>query len=175
MNITIRCLVAACTVTFMAYLAAFGSFQQELADPAATSQLPHPDWLLQMFFQVTRYCQDADEMRGVFWLPVSILLVMALLPLIDRIMPIGKNLLKWLTLLCSLALVVGWGALTYHTGSTTPIDSCTSCHQENFGEALAVVPSKVDEFSNYHDNKWLSLHYRHPQYFWMVDAKVPKW
>ena len=113
-------------------------------------------------------------MLGVFWIPLAILLVMFLLPFIDKAAK-GKNWVRWSALSLSLAIFITWGVFTHHSGSTTPIDSCAACHKEGFGEAFAIAPDKVDDFSDRYDNKWLSLHYRYPQYFWMMDATVPKW
>lgn len=162
------------TVLLVVGLAAFGTIKQDIADPITTSNFPQPDWLLQMFFQVTRYCQDGAEMIGVFWIPLGVLLLLVLLPLIDRAAN-GKNAVKWSALSLGLAILIAWGVLTHHTGSTTPIDSCAACHKAGFGEGFAHAPVRIADFSDRYDNKWLSLHYRYPQYFWMMDADVPKW
>ena len=74
-----------------------------------------------------------------------------------------------------LTLFVGLNYVTHHTHSTTPLDSCEACHKEGFGEAFAVPPPVIKDFSRHYDNKWLALHYRYPQYFWMMDATVPAW
>jgi quinol-cytochrome oxidoreductase complex cytochrome b subunit len=155
-------------------LAAFGLQQPDFADPVSTSPIPQPDWLFFLFFQVTRYCQDALEMVGVFWLPAVVLAGLILLPAIDR--GATRNLgLKWALIIASTALCLALAVVTFRTGSTTPAWSCPACHKEDFGQAFSRPPDKARDFSTRYDNKWLALHLRYPQYFWMMDADVPGW
>jgi ubiquinol-cytochrome c reductase cytochrome b subunit len=163
-----------CTVLLLFGLAAFGMQEQSTSDPITTSPVPQPDWLFMMFFQVTRYFQDDLEMLGVFWIPAGILLAMLLLLFVDR-GSARKKWLKWSLVSFSMAVVLSFAVFTSHTSSTTPIWSCASCHKESFGQAFANAPRKLSDFSSRYDNKWLSLHYRYPQYFWMMDIKVPSW
>lgn len=172
-----RCLVAVCTVVLFIFLAAFGILKQDVADPVTTSAFPQPDWLFMVFFQVTRYCQGEMEMLGVFWIPATVVLCLFLLPFIDRTDGAGKRKkwVQWSFLVCGLVLFLSLSFVTYHTGSTTPLDSCAACHKGGFGKAFATPPRNISEFSTRYDNKWLALHYRYPQYFWMMDADVPSW
>jgi quinol-cytochrome oxidoreductase complex cytochrome b subunit len=167
-------MAAAGMLLLLGLLAAFGIQKLDAADPITTSPFPQPDWLFFMFFQVTRYLQDNLEMLGVFWIPAAVTLGLFLLPFIDR----GEErsiLLKWPLILSSLALCLALMIFTYHTGSTTPAWSCPACHKEDFGQAFSRPPETVDKYSKRYDNKWLALHYRYPQYFWMMDADVPGW
>ncbi|MDR2161451.1 MAG: cytochrome b N-terminal domain-containing protein [Desulfovibrio sp.] len=173
-----RCARAAAAVAGTALLlcglAAFGIQRQDIADPITTSAIPQPDWLFLVFFQVTRYFQSDMEMVGVFWIPALLLAGALLLPLADR----GARRKKWLRQAffpLSLAVFLAVAVVTFHTGSTTPVWSCASCHKKGFGQAFANAPKTVDAFSSRYDNKWLALHYRYPQYFWMMDADVPAW
>lgn len=169
-----RTLAVLCTLLLLFALAAFGIEELEAADPITTSAIPQPDWLYMLFFQVTRYCQGGMEMLGVFWGPLILLLLLAVLPFIDRSSRRGKAVPYFAAALC-LALFVGVSFVTYHTSETTPVNSCPACHKEGFGESFAYAPTKISDFSKRYDNKWLALHYRYPQYFWMMDADVPKW
>ncbi|MDR1489042.1 MAG: hypothetical protein LBS65_00935 [Desulfovibrio sp.] len=162
------------TTTLLFALAAFGIQKQDIADPVTTSSVPQPDWLYMMFFQVTRYFQEEMEMVGVFWIPVILLVGLCLLPLADR-GNIRKKWIRWLVFPLSLAVFLVFTVVTYHTCSTTPIWSCASCHKKGFGQAFAAAPRTIDAFSTRYDNKWLALHYRFPQYFWMMDADAPGW
>ncbi len=173
----IKYLIGLGAVAVLLYLAAFGVLKQDVADPVTTSPLPQPDWLFLAFFQVTRYCQEGMEMLGVFWAPAAVLVILCLLPFIDRTdgVSIRKKYLPRLFAICGLALFTGLSFVTSHTGATTPLDSCAACHKEGFGEAFAIPPNMVSDFSTRYDNKWLALHYRYPQYFWMMDADVPGW
>jgi quinol-cytochrome oxidoreductase complex cytochrome b subunit len=155
----------------LAGLAAFGTQEHNIADPITTSSVPQPDWLYMMFFQVTRYFQDGLEMVGVFWIPAGIVLGLFLLLFVD----LRKDRLKWTIFSLSAAAVLLLCIVTYHTCSTSPIWSCASCHKKSFGQAFATAPRNLGAFSNRYDNKWLALHYRYPQYFWMMDAEVPGW
>ena len=155
-------------------LAAFGIQKPDFADPITTSPFPQPDWLFFVFFQVTRYFQDSQEMLGVFWIPLAVILGLLLLPCIDR-RERRSIWIKWPLVLTGLILCLTLATYTHHTGSTTPAWSCASCHKEDFGEAFSRPPVTIKEFSRRYDNKWLSLHFRYPQYFWMMDADVPGW
>ncbi|MDR1856373.1 MAG: hypothetical protein LBR22_04345 [Desulfovibrio sp.] len=167
-------IAALAAVALFCILAAYGMESQDAADPVTTSSVPQPDWLFMAFFQVTRYCQDGLEMPGVFWLPATLLAFLVLLPFLDRAQR-RKPCVKWLILGACLAVFVGWGYVTYHTCSTTPLWSCPACHKEGFGEKFAVAPHSLAAFSVRHDNKWLAMHYRYPQFFWMMGGDIPAW
>jgi quinol-cytochrome oxidoreductase complex cytochrome b subunit len=155
-------------------LAAFGMQEHHTADPITVSSIPQPDWLFMLIFQVTRYFQDSMEMVGVFWLPAFVLVGMCVLSRLDR----GAARKKWLKRTVGafgLAVFLALAVVTAHTCSTTPIWSCASCHKSGFGQAMANPPRMLADFSSRYDNKWLALHYRYPQYFWMMDADVPSW
>lgn len=169
-----RCLAALGATIALFLLAIFGTVKQDIADPITTSSIPQPDWLFLVFFQVTRYCQDAMEMVGVFWIPLAVILGLLLLPCLDKGGERTRGL-KWLFFSGGLLLFVALSVFTFRSGSTTPVNSCAACHKEGFGEAFATPPSLVEDFSTRYDNRWLALHYRYPQYFWMMDATVPKW
>jgi hypothetical protein len=113
-------------------------------------------------------------MVGVFWIPVVIVLGMFILPFIDRA-GTRKKWLKWSIVSVSLFVFLSLAVVTDHTSSTTPIWSCASCHKPGFGQSFASAPRKLADFSTRYDNKWLALHYRYPQYFWMIDSEVPAW
>jgi len=151
-------------------LAIFGVHKPDFADPITTLPYPQPDWLFFLFFQVTRYMQSNLEMIGVFWLPAAVVLGLFLTPLIGR-----GAWARWPLFLVSLTLCVGLAVFTCRTGSTTPTWSCPACHKADFGEAFARPPETVKEYAKRYDNKWLALHYRYPQYFWMMDPDVPGW
>jgi hypothetical protein len=167
-------LVCACTILLLFVLAAFGMQEQEIADPVSTSAIPQPDWLFVMLFQTTRYFQDGLEVVGVFWIPVVLSAGLFLLPYIGRGSTGGKRLQRALIPLCT-ALFLIFSIVTFHTVDTTPLWSCASCHKKGFGRTFAATPTKIADFSKRYDNKWLALHYRFPQYFWMMDADVPSW
>jgi quinol-cytochrome oxidoreductase complex cytochrome b subunit len=162
------------TTLLLFWLAAFGIEEQAVADPITTSTTPQPDWLFMMFFQVTRYFRNSLEMLGVFWIPAAILLGMLALPFIDR-GETSKKWLKWSIIPLSLGIFLALSVVTYHSSTTTPVRSCAACHKEGFGETFAKAPRMLANFSTHYDNKWLALHYRFPQYFWMMDADVPGW
>gem|GEM_PF-243542 len=151
-------------------LAIFGIYKPDFADPVTTAPIPQPDWLFFMFFQVTRYFQDTLEMVGVFWIPAAVMLGLFLVPFIGR-----GTWTRWPLFAAGLALCVTLGVFTHHTGSTTPTWSCPACHKGDFGQAFAHPPETLAKYSKRYDNKWLALHYRYPQYFWMMDADVPGW
>ncbi|MDR2726275.1 MAG: cytochrome b N-terminal domain-containing protein [Candidatus Adiutrix sp.] len=168
-------LPAAGLLLLLGWLAAFGIQKQIFADPVTTSPIPQPDWLFLMFFQVTRYCQNNLEMLAVFWLPMTVILCLMLLPFIDRGPRGRRQWLKWSLVVGSLSLCLTLGVFTHHTGTTTPVWSCQACHKEGFGKSFSRPPGAVKDFSKRYDNKWLAMHYRYPQYFWMMDAEVPGW
>ena len=156
----------------LGWLAVFGIQKQDFADPITTSPIPQPDWLFFMFFQASRYFQHNLEIIVVFWLPLAVTLCLFLLPWLDR----GWGWwFKWSLVISSLSLALALAVLTHHTGTTTPIWSCQACHKEGFGKSFSRPPATVSEFSRRYDNKWLAMHYRYPQYFWMMDADAPGW
>ena len=168
-------LPAAGLLLLLGGLAAFGIQKQVFADPVTTSPFPQPEWLFYMFFQVTRYFQDNLEMLVVFWLPMTVTLCLFLLPFVDLDRRGLRIWLKRSIVISGVSLCLTLAVFTHHTGTTTPVGSCQACHKEGFGKSFSRPPETVNDFSRRYDNKWLALHYRYPQYFWMMDADVPAW
>lgn len=153
--------------------AKFGTMEIDAADPVTTTNIPQPSWLLLFFCQVTRYCQDNLEMLGAFWLPMGLLAACLLMVCFKR----GETsrFARYGLLSVFLTIFLTLGVVTQHTYSTTPLESCEACHKEGFGDAFAIPPTRLSEISTHYDNKWLALHYRFPQYYWMMGAEVPMW
>jgi len=164
---------AAALLLLLGLLAVFGIHKQDFADPITTSPYPQPDWLFFVFYQVTRYFQDGREMIGVFWIPMGVIFGLCFLPFMGR--GSGQSVFRWPLFVCGLVLCLTLATFTYRTGSTTPAWSCLACHKEGFGQTFARAPVVVKKFPKRYNNKWLAMHYRYPQYFWMMDADVPAW
>ena len=160
----------------LGWLSIYGIFKPNFANPVTTLPYPQPEWLFYMFFQVTRYMQGSLEMIGVFWIPLIATLALFLLPLIAGE---GKRAtaLKWPIFLCALIVCATLATFTHRTGTTTPAWSCAACHKPGFGQRFETPPFTVTRFSTRYNNNWLALHYRFPQYFWMIDPgqSIPAW
>lgn len=162
------------TALALLFLTWFGLQQRDPADPIFTSPVPQPDWLFMMLFQVTRYFRDSMEMIGVFWLPAAIMTGLLLLPFVDR-GTIRKKWLKRSIIAVSLGVFLALMIFSFRTCSTTPLWGCNACHKKGFGNTFANAPEKISDFYLIYDNKWLAVHYRYPQYFWMMDVDPPAW
>jgi quinol-cytochrome oxidoreductase complex cytochrome b subunit len=167
---------AASLLLLLGWLSIFGIFKPNFANPVTTLPYPQPEWLFYMFFQVTRFMQDNLEMIGVFWIPLVATLALFLLPLIAGDGKRATNL-KWPIFLCGLIVCLTLVTFTHRTGTTTPDWSCAACHKPGFGQRFESPPFAVAEFSTRYSNEWLALHYRFPQYFWMMDPgqRIPAW
>jgi ubiquinol-cytochrome c reductase cytochrome b subunit len=81
------------------------------ADPSTPDYPARPEWFFLCLFQMLKHFPGRLEWVGSIVIPCTILLVLALLPLLDRILPSG--LLRFLACTFVFALVGAGGYLTF--------------------------------------------------------------
>jgi len=92
---------------------------ERLADPTDTGYIPRPEWYFLFLFEILKYCEGPVEIVGSTLLPSVAIMVLLLVPLVDR-----KAVRRWTQRTTTLGVVVlaglGWTALTVAAIVTTP-------------------------------------------------------
>jgi ubiquinol-cytochrome c reductase cytochrome b subunit len=92
---------------------------ERLADPTDTSYIPRPEWYFLFLFQALKFFKGPLEVIGTMLLPGLAVLMLFLIPLLDRrpVVRLSKRIFAGGTLLLSIA---AWGGLTVAAISSTP-------------------------------------------------------
>jgi menaquinol-cytochrome c reductase cytochrome b/c subunit len=96
-----------------------GVASEPRADPTDTAYIPRPEWYFLFLFQMLKYFPGQIEWIGTTLLPGIAVLVLFLLPLIDR-NPYRHWSKRWLANSVMSLIVVGMVALTIVAAVTTP-------------------------------------------------------
>ncbi len=126
------------------------------ADPADTTYTPRPEWYFLFLFQLLKYFPGSLEVIGVFIIPSIAVIVLIVLPLIDR-SPRRHFLRRPVILGATILSIIGFAFLTIQSNREIPppleavggdqtaalyTENCAPCH----GPSIA-VPAGV----NLHD------------------------
>jgi mono/diheme cytochrome c family protein len=79
---TVISLIIFLVLVALAYF--IGAPLEERADPADTSYTPRPEWYFLFLFQLLKYFPGELEVIGVFVIPTVVILLLFLLPLLDK-------------------------------------------------------------------------------------------
>src|SRR5208283_3176323 len=90
------------------------------ADPSSSDYPARPEWFFLCLFQMLKYFPGRLEWLGSIVVPSSILLVLFLLPLLDKILP--SRLLHFLACMLVFALTGGAGYLTVEALHNDAVD-----------------------------------------------------
>jgi ubiquinol-cytochrome c reductase cytochrome b subunit len=90
-----------------------------LADPTDTTYVPRPEWYFLFLFQTLKFFEGSLEVIGSVVLPTIAILLLFLVPFIDRA-PLQRIWDRKAALGVFLAAVVGWSALTAAAVRSTP-------------------------------------------------------
>src|SRR6185436_15450446 len=90
-----------------------------VADPTDTTYTPRPDWYFLFLFQTLKFFQGPLEIVGAVVLPNIAIVLLFLVPFLDRGKAVRLMQRKGAMALATLA-AVGWGTLTGAAIATTP-------------------------------------------------------
>ncbi|MDQ6675752.1 MAG: cytochrome b N-terminal domain-containing protein [Acidobacteriota bacterium] len=93
---------------------------ERLADPSDAAYIPRPEWYYLFLFQMLKFFNGPMEVIGTVILPGLAILLLILVPFIDRgpLIRVSKRVFAAAFILLAGA---GWGALTYAAVRSTPI------------------------------------------------------
>ena len=163
---------------------------EQLADPTDTSYTPRPEWYFLFLFQMLKLFEGPLEVVGSVVLPGLAVLVLILVPFIDR----GK-MVKVTRRFAAIAFVllaaIGWGGLTAAAVLSTPKEArtvevdysaptdwmqlspeemagvayfrkenCVSCHV--IGEHGTAVGPDLSKAAIHRDAAWMIQHFKRP-------------
>jgi len=169
--------VALAVFTGLMLLANLAPAQLEaVADPSDKSYIPRPEWYFYFLFQLLHYFEGRMEVVGTMVLPNLFIVVVMLLPFIDR--SPERNPAKRPVAMAAIGMVlVGYVALTgiaaFEGRPVAPTKAategrklygqlgCGSCHAIN-GVGGKVGPP-LDHISARRDRQWLMMHFKDPQ------------
>jgi ubiquinol-cytochrome c reductase cytochrome b subunit len=163
---------------------------EQLADPTDTSYIPRPEWYFLFLFQTLKLFKGPLEVVGSTVLPGLAMLVLILVPFIDRGAMVKVTRRTFATAVVVLAMI-GWGGLTAAAIVTTPkeegeiaidyskptdwmqlspeemagvgyyrAENCASCHSLKGGSA-GVGPDLTHTASR-RTAAWMIQHFKNP-------------
>ncbi|OGR88017.1 MAG: hypothetical protein A3J74_03760 [Elusimicrobia bacterium RIFCSPHIGHO2_02_FULL_57_9] len=156
-----------------------GAPLEELADPADSTYNPRPEWYFLFLFQALKFFPGSLEAVAAVVIPSLLLLLLILVPFLDRgpeRHPLDRPLWLWLGVLAA----GGWGWLTWE-GITSPMSNpimekdpvvasglrlyrelnCSYCH--SLGGKEGRVGPDLKKQSSQKSGQWLERHLRDPQ------------
>ena len=89
------------------------------ADPTDSTVVPRPDWYFLFLFQLLQYFEGKSEIVGTFLIPAGFLLLLLLLPFVDR-NPRRELRRRPYALLGLVFVLFSFGVLTYSAVQETP-------------------------------------------------------
>jgi len=90
-----------------------------VADPTDTSYTPRPEWYFLFLFQLLKVFQGPLEVLGAVILPNVAILVLILVPFLDRGRTV-RFLQRKVAIIVVVLAIVGWAGLTQQAVATTP-------------------------------------------------------
>ncbi|MBI2344236.1 MAG: c-type cytochrome [Deltaproteobacteria bacterium] len=156
-----------------------GAALEEVADPADTTYNPRPEWYFLFLFQALKFFPGAWEPVAAIIFPTLVLLLLLLLPFIDR-GPARHPLDRPVWTGLGLVAIAGFGALTvmgFRSPLLNPITHhdpvvaegkalyqelrCNYCHMIQ-GRGGTVAPDLTTVGAR-RDREWLVTHFNDPQ------------
>jgi ubiquinol-cytochrome c reductase cytochrome b subunit len=163
---------------------------EQLADPTDTTYTPRPEWYFLFLFQILRLFTGPLEIVGSVVLPGAAVLLLLLLPFIDRSQMV-KVTRRTFAIAVVILAAIGWGGLTAVAIAGTPkplplaqIDysaptdwmqlspdamagvayfrqeKCATCH--NTGDGESKLGPDLSKASIHKDAAWMIEHFKHP-------------
>lgn len=163
----------------------------KLADPTDTTFVPRPEWYFLFLFQTLKLFDGPLEVVGTVVLPTLAILVLFLIPFIDRAKAIRVTR-RFTAMFAVLLAGMGWGALTLAAVRSTPSidesaesvpavtrvmqqfspeelagvgyfrrEKCDSCHALMSG-ANATGPDLTRIPAHHRTAAWMIEHFKHP-------------
>ena len=163
---------------------------EQLADPTDTSYIPRPEWYFLFLFQSLKLFSGPLEVVGSVVLPGLAVLLLILVPFIDR----GKMVKvtrRTVAIAVVLLAAIGWGGLTAAAVRSTPKETlaasvdfsgptdwmqlspeemvgiayfrkenCVSCH--SMGDQGTAVGPDLTKTSIHKDAAWMIQHFKRP-------------
>lgn len=130
---------------------------ERLADPTDTSYIPRPDWYFLFLFQLLKFFKGSLEPVGSVVLPTLAILVLFLVPVLDR-----KKVMKLTQRVTAIGVVVlaaiGWTALTVAAIKTTPKSSGTQSELVASAEWIGLSPEELAGIGYYRQESCASCH-----------------
>lgn len=176
------------TVLFLLAVVA-GAPLGKIADPTDSTYIPRPEWYFLFLFQMLKFMQGPLEIVGSTVLPGLAVLVLFLVPFIDR-GPLVKVTKRTVAIGAVALAAIAWGGLTAAAIATTPKSvetadlgpgimewekltpdalaglgyyrqqGCASCHLP--GGKKGIGPSLVKIPDAHRSAAWMIPHFRHP-------------
>jgi ubiquinol-cytochrome c reductase cytochrome b subunit len=163
---------------------------EQLADPTDTSYIPRPEWYFLFLFQTLKLFSGPLEVVGSVVLPGLAVLLLILVPFIDRGQMV-KVTRRTVALAFVLLAAIGWGGLTAAAVRSTPKEAlaaavdysgptdwmqlspeemvgiayfreenCVSCHA--IGDQGKAVGPDLTKASIHKDAAWMIQHFKRP-------------
>ncbi len=131
-------LVSFAFFVILVMLATFvGVANEPKADPSDSSYIPRPEWYFLFLFEMLKFFPGAVEWIGTFLIPTLAVLLLILLPFIDR-SPDRHISKRKLPVAIMAAVVLGMVGLTIRAVATTPPQEETASAAASLSESILI-------------------------------------
>ncbi len=151
---------------------------EQIPLPMAGRYVPAPEWYFVSFLMPIWYYPPRDWVIFLFWLPLALFGLLAILPFINKRLTReererkSNRTLKWMgiTYMFTGVLVVG----VFLFGGTVasvkaPWMGCNSCHNRAMGDRMGIPPITYKDRERNPvvlDSRWMMRHWYEPQVVW---------
>jgi len=165
---------------------------ERLADPTDTAYTPRPEWYFLFLFQTLKFFEGPLEIFGSVVLPTLAILVLFLVPFLDR-KPAVRVAKRGFAILVACLAGLGWTALTAAALRSSPHpaetaensgaavqawqqlspeelagigyfrdEKCSNCHSVGHAPGGTVGPNLANISASRRNAAWMMRHFRHP-------------
>ncbi len=135
--------------------------------PVDRSAVPHPDWIMGLYFLPFWYFGQSTQVVGAVVFPVALFAFLIVLPRIAH-----SKARPWIAAALAGVAIVGVVLLFGQTslmGYQVPSQGCAACHQPGI---LGGAPTTLSEFE-IRDAEWLVFHLREPELSILTPSDPP--
>ncbi len=126
------------------------------ADPSDSSYVPRPEWYFLSLFQVLKYLQGGLEPIASVGLPSAVVLILILIPFLDRSVASSLRHRWWAIAACAAALA-GCTSMTALALRDTPAKSSSTQHVQD-ARLLSLPPDELAGFVYFRQSDCASCH-----------------
>jgi ubiquinol-cytochrome c reductase cytochrome b subunit len=130
---------------------------EQLADPTDTSYIPRPEWYFLFLFQTLKQFNGPLEVVGSVVLPGLAVLLLILVPFIDRSRMV-KVTQRTVALAFVLLAAIGWGGLTAAAVRSTPKEAVTVVDYSGPTDWMQLSPEEMVGIAHFREENCLSCH-----------------
>ena len=128
-----------------------------VADPADTTYVPRPDWYFLFLFQTLKFFHGALEPLAGIGLPTAAVIILVLLPFLDRSQAASPTQRRWAIAVC-VSVFSGWASLTWAALAASPHTETIVRAQPGTERVLSRPATELAGFAYFRDLNCAACH-----------------